>query len=1526
MLTRDTGFPWLRTAIVLALSFGCPLTAAATPVSPAGFVIENAWPGVRFILPTAVAFLPDGRALVAEKRGVVWVIDHGALRPTPMWSAEREVLANGDRGLIGLAVDPKFTTNHRLYFFYTADPDSNGNDDNVGAFSRLTRYQTSAADSNVVDPASRTVLIGRSWSDGFLSPTLSHAVDCLAFGSDGSLLVTHGDGSHFDIPDVGGHDPESFLPGRGDPAADLGSFRAQYLNTLSGKLLRINPETGAGYASNPYAAGDLMAPRARVWAYGFRNPFRFCVRPGTGSADTAAANPGTVYVGDVGANRWEELDVADHPGMNFGWPCREGPEVYTPYASMAPPGMGCDAMNSSGNPALPTAPRFTWNHDDSTLSAPFGIRGNCTAGGTFYTGARYPAAFRGRLFFGDYGGGWLKVATLDSANAITSMQSFAGALDGPVDFAMDPVSQEVFYASIYANEIRRIRYTGETSELPPVAIASGVPVTLAAGDTVKFSSLGSYDPGGDAVSFAWSFGDGTPGSSEAHPAHRYLAPGAFAAILSVSGELGAITRDTVQVVVTATPGFPVTPVLDAFQRPDAPLAGPQWVGNLTGLAVKRAALMETATSNYAMWNAPFGANQEVYVTLDSIALNAPEHDLLLGVQGTTWTAGAIQVVYDATNSVIAISTYSPAQGWKHIAGPWRGVQFTPGDRFGARLYSNGVLEVFRNNTVIDRCRVDTWTFAGHGGRIGLMLSGAAGSRLSGFGGGDVPLRNNAPPEATILSPADHSFFAAGDQVVLRGRGTDAEDPADSLKYRWEVSIRHNNHLHPDVLTRFAAVDSFTAENHDDGTGISLIVKLIVTDRAGEPDTASIEIHPEIDLVPARITLAPDDAFAGPFTCSFTIVNRGRMPAPRSRWQLSAGGVTVAQGDTTVPASDSVRVTRVLPAVAPGAPTLTLEVDALHEVLETTETNNVLVRPIAPRPFPTARLLDTFERADSALGAPWLGTQAGFAVRNQALMPLASTAYAIWNGAVFGPEHEVYVRFDSVTADAPEHCLLLASQGTSWSRGVIEVSYAAATGVLSVYTYSPTTGWTRRGGPWNARFVAGDQFGARVTATGAVTAYRNGVAIGTATVTGWEFAGRGGRIGLLLHGAARTRLVDFGGGDAIAGPATAPHAAIAYPANGSIQPAGELLALAGSGTDAEDAVQDLRMRWRVTLPGGTVAVAGASSGVVLPSPLAVPVPVQLVVTDRTGRTDTARVVVRAGAPALDRFDRPDGAPGAAWSGNAAAFAIRGRALVETASSGYMTWAAAFGPDQEAWMQLDSLTATTPDLTLLLGSQGPSWSAGVIQVVYSPQQSLVQVNTYAPGTGWIRRGGPWRNIAFASGDRMTARAWRDGRVQVFRNGAELGTAAAGGWPWVGAGGRIGLLVAGATRVRITRFGGGTLAPEFFAGAPPAEVARAGAAVVGDAIPGRVWVSRAIPNPVTRDAAFALELPREAIVGIAVFDLAGRILWSEPGVVHGAGRTWLHWQGYDSRGIAAKTGMYVARVSVDGESFLRRFTVLK
>jgi hypothetical protein len=109
------------------------------------------------------------------------------------------------------------------------------------------------------------------------------------------------------------------------PDQDLGSYRAQYKNNLNGKVLRIDPETGDGLPSNPYYdASAPRSPQSRIWAMGFRNPYRIIVRPGTGNHYPQFGDPGDIYIGDVGNGSWEEISIADTAGLNFGWPLFEG--------------------------------------------------------------------------------------------------------------------------------------------------------------------------------------------------------------------------------------------------------------------------------------------------------------------------------------------------------------------------------------------------------------------------------------------------------------------------------------------------------------------------------------------------------------------------------------------------------------------------------------------------------------------------------------------------------------------------------------------------------------------------------------------------------------------------------------------------------------------------------------------------------------------------------------------------------------------------------------------------------------------------------------------------------------------------------------------------------------------------------------------------------------------------------------------------------------------------------------------------
>src|SRR5262249_19638564 len=198
---------------------------------------------------------------------------------------------------------------------------------------------------------------------------------------------------------------------------DIGAFRSQYPRSLAGKILRINPATGGGYPSNPFYDGDPQSNQSKVWTYGHRNPWRDCIRPRTGSLDPADGRPGTLYVGDVGWNNWEELDVARTGGLNFGWPCLEGPVTEPSYAQVTPAHHGCDTWGTPGNPSYPTAPVVTYHHSQPALGTPPGFTGYCVIGGLFYTGALYPSEYRNRYVIADYGGSWIRFMTFDENDA-----------------------------------------------------------------------------------------------------------------------------------------------------------------------------------------------------------------------------------------------------------------------------------------------------------------------------------------------------------------------------------------------------------------------------------------------------------------------------------------------------------------------------------------------------------------------------------------------------------------------------------------------------------------------------------------------------------------------------------------------------------------------------------------------------------------------------------------------------------------------------------------------------------------------------------------------------------------------------------------------------------------------------------------------------------------------------------------------------------------------------------------------------
>src|SRR5262249_52460107 len=158
-------------------------------------------------------------------------------------------------------------------------------------------------------------------------------------------------------------------------------------------------------------------------------------------------------------------------------------------------------------------------------------------------------------------------------------------------------------------------------------------------------------------------------------------------------------------------------------------------------------------------------------------------------------------------------------------------------------------------------------------------------------------------------------------------------------------------------------------------------------------------------------------------------------SPRFHWAVRVSGVTVAEGDTAVAAMDSVRVACLLPASPADGYDLQVVADPAGLVPETSEANNASTQTWGGLRFPTTGVIDSLSN-NGSLQRAWAGNVSGLKIVNHALTQTVTSSYAIWNGGAFGPDQEAYVRLDAVTADAPEHDLLLKVQGLTWTAGTV----------------------------------------------------------------------------------------------------------------------------------------------------------------------------------------------------------------------------------------------------------------------------------------------------------------------------------------------------------------------------------------------------------------------------------------------------------------------------------------------------------
>jgi len=427
-------------AILALLTLGLIAAPRAVAAPPADFqtslVLGDGLNG-----PSGFEIAPDGRIFILERSGKIKIVKNGQLLPTPFANLPSE--DTGDRGLIGIAFDPDFgVSNHYVYFYYT------GHD----LLNHLVRF--SAADDVGTDGPFELFRTS--------SPSqLLHVGGSIRFGPDGKLYFAVGDN------------------GQGTNAQDL--------SNPHGKILRINKD-GSIPADNPFVGqpGKLEA----IWAYGFRNPWRF-------QFDSAT---GRLYGGDVGDFSWEEVNRIVKGG-NYGWPLHEG----------------MCTSNCTGF----IDPIHTYPHAGESASV---------TGGPVYRGNMFPSEYQGDLFFGDYAKGFIRNADLDASGDVTAVHEFDEQAGSVVDLKVAP-DGSLYYLTYFPGALYRISHS-TTSHLPVATASADVRKGLEP-LTVHFSSEGSRDPDGDPLSYHWDLGDGTS-SSDANPTKTYAEKGVYTARLTVS--------------------------------------------------------------------------------------------------------------------------------------------------------------------------------------------------------------------------------------------------------------------------------------------------------------------------------------------------------------------------------------------------------------------------------------------------------------------------------------------------------------------------------------------------------------------------------------------------------------------------------------------------------------------------------------------------------------------------------------------------------------------------------------------------------------------------------------------------------------------------------------------------------------------------------------------------------------------------------------------------------------------------------
>lgn len=464
----------ITTALCIAFAFRPQPVAAHeghTHTLPDGFTTSVVTPG--FSYPTGFTQAPDGRFFVLEKSGQVKVVQNGTTASSPMLSLS--VNTEGERGLLGIALDPSFANNGYMYLYYT---------NNSPLETRISRFTVTG------NTAGSEVILMRSTQP----LDVIHHAGTLRFGPDGKLWASIGNNGN--------------------------NANSQDLSNIHGKIIRINKD-GSIPSDNPFVG--QAGKNASIWAYGFRNPFRF---------NFLGGKP---IVGDVGQDLYEEINIVEKGG-NYGWPQAEG------FCG------SCGFIN----------PLYAYSHSGQSSSV---------TGGFFLptNGNNFPTQYTNAYYYGDYARGFIHYLSFDNNGNFVADNPLSEEAGTVVDL-LKGADGALYYITIAdqtfgpgTGKLEKIAF--DTSNQPPFVVIDATPKGGPAPLSVQFSSTGTTDPEGSTLSYSWEFGDGTANSTNPNPTHVYTQNGTYTATLSVSdGEKTAMQSIQIQVGNTPPTATIITPV------------------------------------------------------------------------------------------------------------------------------------------------------------------------------------------------------------------------------------------------------------------------------------------------------------------------------------------------------------------------------------------------------------------------------------------------------------------------------------------------------------------------------------------------------------------------------------------------------------------------------------------------------------------------------------------------------------------------------------------------------------------------------------------------------------------------------------------------------------------------------------------------------------------------------------------------------------------------------------------------------